>query len=154
MSNNFEYFSQSIYCVVGRFVVFPWRCPLWVLFLSSACPKSVSIVVFVVLLHAIVDYSTDAVFPAEIDQAKENSDMTQYGDKLTDGYSQTKWVAEQLILKASQRGLPVAVYRCGNISGDSRSAAWNKQDFVLSVLQGRIVSILFYILVSSNSTRC
>ena len=95
------------------------------------------------------------MFPAEIDQAKEKSDMTQYGDKLTDGYSQTKWVAEQLILKASQRGLPVAVYRCGNISGDSRSAAWNKQDFVLSVLQGELVFPFNYCINGvMQSVRC
>ena len=80
--------------------------------------------------------STDAVFPHNIPLAKENSDMTQYAGKLSDGYSQTKWVAEQIVLKAAQRGLPVSVFRCGNISGDSRTAAWNTQDFILSIIQG------------------
>ena len=31
----------------------------------------------------------------------------------------------------------MAVYRCGNISGDQETAAWNRQDFILSVLQGK-----------------
>ena len=39
--------------------------------------------------------------------------MTQYADKLEDGYSQSKWVAEQLVLKAMERGLPAAIYRPG-----------------------------------------
>lgn len=82
-------------------------------------------------------YSTDAVFPQSVTLGRENSDMTEYGNQLSDGYSQTKWVAEQIVLKSAQRGLPVAVYRCGNISGDSKTAAWNKQDFVLGIIQGR-----------------
>ena len=39
--------------------------------------------------------------------------MMQYPSMLTDGYSQSKWVAEQLVLKAMERGLPAAIYRPG-----------------------------------------
>lgn len=64
--------------------------------------------------------------------------MTVHHKDLTDGYSQTKWVAEQLVLKARSRGLPVAIYRLGNLSGDSVTAAWNPQDFNLLMLKSCI----------------
>jgi thioester reductase-like protein len=37
--------------------------------------------------------------------------MIAYADKLRSGYAQTKWVAEQLVMRAHDRGLPAAVYR-------------------------------------------
>ena len=59
------------------------------------------------------DFSTDAVFPHGLRDCAEDADMTPHAENLTDGYSQSKWVAEQLVLKAMERGLPAAVYRPG-----------------------------------------
>ena len=50
------------------------------------------------------------------------------------GYDRTKWVAEHLVSLAQQRGLPVAVYRAGFISGDSRSGIHNKMDPVAQMV--------------------
>lgn len=47
---------------------------------------------------------------------------------FTRGYDRTKWVAEHLVGLAQQRGLPVAMYRAGFISGDSRTGIHNKMD--------------------------
>ena len=58
-------------------------------------------------------YSTDAVFPHGLRDCPEDADMTSYCDRLDDGYSQTKWVAEQLVLRAMKHGLPATVYRLG-----------------------------------------
>ncbi|ELT91031.1 hypothetical protein CAPTEDRAFT_168750 [Capitella teleta] len=80
--------------------------------------------------------STDAVFPAGEQSCSETSDMNVYADRLTDGYSQSKWVGEQLVLKAIERGLPAAVYRLGNLSGESEHGVWNPQDFNLLMIQG------------------
>jgi thioester reductase-like protein len=62
----------------------------------------------------ILYYSTDAVFPAGLKDCKETDDAGSYHTQLHDGYSQTKWVAEQIVQKAGQRGIPVTIYRLGN----------------------------------------
>ncbi|XP_069130390.1 uncharacterized protein [Argopecten irradians] len=79
--------------------------------------------------------STDAVFPNGLKDCRENDDITPFCDQLTDGYSQSKWVAEQLISRADQRGIPVVIYRLGNMSGDMKQAYWNPQDLTLLMLK-------------------
>ena len=48
-----------------------------------------------------------------------------HADHLSVGYVESKWVAEQLLLQAAQQGLPVAIYRAADISGDRVHGAWN-----------------------------
>jgi amino acid adenylation domain-containing protein/thioester reductase-like protein len=48
-----------------------------------------------------------------------------HADHLSVGYVESKWVAEQLLLEAAARGLPVAIYRAADISGDRARGAWN-----------------------------
>ncbi|KAJ9589457.1 hypothetical protein L9F63_017318 [Diploptera punctata] len=84
-------------------------------------------------LHHI---STDAVFPQGLRDCAENEDMSKYANKLTTGYAQTKWVAEQLVLAAQEKGLPVAIYRCGNVGGSTKEASWNPADSILLMIQG------------------
>lgn len=55
--------------------------------------------------------STDAVFPVGLHDCAEDADMAQHKEQLTSGYAQSKWVSEQLVLKARKRGHPVAIYR-------------------------------------------
>ncbi|MFL6335539.1 MAG: thioester reductase domain-containing protein [Pyrinomonadaceae bacterium] len=47
---------------------------------------------------------------------------------LYGGYSQSKWVAEQLVIQARSRNLPACIYRPGIIIGDSRTGAWSTSD--------------------------
>ena len=55
------------------------------------------------------------------------------------GYQQTKWVAEQLIILAQQRGLPACIYRSSRISGHSQTGInGNIQDFLCILLKGCI----------------
>ena len=50
--------------------------------------------------------------------------------------SQSKWVAEQLVLGAQRRGLPASVVRLGRIGGSSRTGAFNEDDFLVLFLKG------------------
>ncbi|KAL9971921.1 hypothetical protein ACROYT_G018144 [Oculina patagonica] len=84
-------------------------------------------------LHYI---STDAVFPHGLSNCSEDADMKQYASQLDDGYSQSKWVAEQLVLRARTQGLPVVIYRLGNLSGDRERVQWNPIDFILLMIKG------------------
>ncbi|CAG2239852.1 unnamed protein product [Mytilus edulis] len=79
--------------------------------------------------------STDAVFPNGMKNCSEDDNIEDNHTELNDGYSQSKWVAEQLISRAGQKGLPVVIYRLGNMSGDRKQAFWNPLDFTLLVLQ-------------------
>ncbi|XP_070554169.1 uncharacterized protein [Ptychodera flava] len=84
-------------------------------------------------LHYI---STNGVVPSGLKNVSEDTDTVEFADKLTDGYNQTKWVAEKLVLNARERGLPIAIYRPGNLSGDSGHAAWNPMDSNLLLIRG------------------
>lgn len=61
-------------------------------------------------------------------------DITDVPEKLLDGYGQTKWVAEQLVLEAGRRGLPVKIHRAGTISGHSLTGAANAWDLLSAII--------------------
>ncbi|MYT32255.1 thioester reductase domain-containing protein, partial [Streptomyces sp. MspMP-M5] len=65
-------------------------------------------------------------------------DPTGPGEVLPSGYVQSKWVAEQVIEVARQRGLPVSVYRVHVISGDQLNGACQTRDFVWLSLKGMV----------------
>jgi thioester reductase-like protein len=48
-----------------------------------------------------------------------------HADHLSVGYVESKWVAETLLSRAAEQGLPVAIYRAADISGDREHGAWN-----------------------------
>jgi amino acid adenylation domain-containing protein/thioester reductase-like protein len=51
------------------------------------------------------------------------------------GYAQSKWVGEKLVMTARERGLPAAIYRFGRATWHSRSGAWNPNDALRHVLE-------------------
>ncbi|MFE4454560.1 amino acid adenylation domain-containing protein [Streptomyces sp. NPDC056796] len=55
---------------------------------------------------------------------------------LPDGYAQSKWVAEQLVGLARERGLPVTVHRPGRISGDTATGACQDRDLLWQLVKG------------------
>jgi amino acid adenylation domain-containing protein/thioester reductase-like protein len=78
--------------------------------------------------------STNGIFPAGGHRCEEDADLDGLAGARRDGYGQTKWVAEKLVRQAAERGLPVSVYRPGNISGHSISGISNPRDFLGAVI--------------------
>ncbi len=60
------------------------------------------------------------------------------GSKLTRGYTQTKWVGEQLVIAAQSRGIPASIYRPGMISGHSQTGAYHANDLMSRIIKGMI----------------
>jgi thioester reductase-like protein len=56
-------------------------------------------------------------------------------DGVIVGYSQSKWVAEKLVASARSRGMPVAVYRPGQVTGDSTNGVCHTDDVWCRVLK-------------------
>lgn len=59
-------------------------------------------------------------------------------DDMPLGYSKAKWVAEQLVSAARERGVPVTVHRPTQVWGDSRSGACQRNDFVWRFVIGSV----------------
>ncbi|PGH12717.1 hypothetical protein AJ79_04077 [Helicocarpus griseus UAMH5409] len=86
---------------------------------------------------ATVQYiSTNGVLPPSQKGWSEDTmlDVSEVPEKLLDGYGQTKWVAEQLVLEAGRRGLPVRIMRAGTISGHSVTGAANAWDLLSALI--------------------
>ena len=52
------------------------------------------------------------------------------------GYTQTKWVAEKLMMVAQSRGLPVTIYRPGMLTGHSQSGVVQTNDLMCRIIKG------------------
>ena len=80
--------------------------------------------------------SSNGVFPGGDDTPYlENNQIDDFVDRMEGGYNQAKWVAERLVWSAVSRGLPVCVYRPGNIGHDSRTGAVNPNDFLSLIIR-------------------
>eukprot|EP00040_Diaphanoeca_grandis_P023592 m.128593 g.128593 ORF g.128593 m.128593 type:complete len:1288 (+) comp29345_c3_seq1:30-3893(+) len=55
---------------------------------------------------------------------------------LTVGYAQSKWVAEKLMMKAMDRGVPGTIFRPGYVMGHSKTGVSNVDDYLARLLKG------------------
>jgi amino acid adenylation domain-containing protein/thioester reductase-like protein len=80
-------------------------------------------------LHYI---STTHVFTKEdaIDNHLSETLRPAHPEKLTSGYTQSKWVAEEMLQQAIAQGLDACIYRLGRIWGDHRLGNTQKNDFL------------------------
>lgn len=84
-------------------------------------------------LHYI---STAAIWPMGSELTFFESDPIDQGKLLNLGYDEAKWVGEQCLIHAMDRGLPVARYRPGEVGGDSESGRCVLNHFLFSALKG------------------
>lgn len=57
------------------------------------------------------------------------TELHDQGEDLPGGYFQSKWVNERILQMASNRGLPVNIYRIGDVKGDSENGLGDPQNF-------------------------
>ncbi len=66
-------------------------------------------------------------------------DIPTHFQSLDNGYNQSKWIAENLVKRAcAERGVPIGIYRLGNVSGHSKTGAWREEDAISRVILGCI----------------
>ena len=84
-------------------------------------------------------YDTDTTSTDSIIVAQEDVDLATVGTQLKEGYAQTKWVAERMCTIAESRGLPVSIFRPGNMAGSSTlKGSQNESDLNYLLLQGML----------------
>ena len=91
-------------------------------------------------VSAVHYVSTTSVFDdpyhAKQSVVLESDPLTQWKG-LSGGYPQSKWMAERLLMAAAkQRGVPVAIYRPGYVTGDCENGVWNTDDFQCRLIKG------------------
>ncbi len=67
----------------------------------------------------------------------DEEDELVYSPDLMIGYSQSKWVAEKLLLQARELGLTIDIFRLGRISSNS-NGVWNEKDMLYKVFESFI----------------
>lgn len=78
------------------------------------------------------------MIPQGLDNVGEDFDINTGKEKLSDGYGQSKYVAEQLVTRSQQRGLPAIIYRLGNQAAAVKTSYWNDRDFTYLLLKAVI----------------
>jgi thioester reductase-like protein len=81
------------------------------------------------------------VLPPDITDEVHIDEITPH--YLTNGYGQSKWVAEKLVAKANRLGLPVVIYRLGSMCSDAKTGACNPHD-LYTILFANILKIGCY----------
>ncbi|KAI8989661.1 acetyl-CoA synthetase-like protein [Trametes punicea] len=103
--------------------------------LTSPLPGGPS-VLFLSSIATTRNYSSDVPVPEDLDLGPEIA--------IGNGYSESKWVAEQIFHRAAQdTEVKAIVVRAGQLSGDTRVGGWNKTEWVPAMVRmGKILGCL------------
>ncbi|MBB5936418.1 amino acid adenylation domain-containing protein [Streptomyces zagrosensis] len=72
--------------------------------------------------------------PAEGGTVHEDTAL-RHPESLLLGYEESKWVAEQLIFQAAERGLPTSLYRPYDITGTQDRGLWNTDTLMCALVR-------------------
>ncbi|KAJ7732454.1 male sterility protein-domain-containing protein [Mycena metata] len=92
----------------------------------------------------LVFISSTSVLDTPFYQSPENQPVSETDELdgaregLPNGYSQTKWVAEQILREAGRRGLDGCVVRSCYVVGDRGTGACNTDDFIWRVVKASV----------------
>ncbi len=65
----------------------------------------------------------------------DESTPLDHADRISLGYPETKWVAENLVVEAGRRGLPVAVHRPYEVTGTVDRGVWNTDTMMCALFR-------------------
>jgi thioester reductase-like protein len=82
--------------------------------------------------------STAAVWPMGGTGRFAEDDDLNHQSRLDLGYYESKWVAEHIAFEARRRGLPVTIYRPGEVSGDSRHGRGILDHLMWAIVKGSL----------------
>lgn len=97
--------------------------------LRLACARQVKAVHFVSTIGIFPGYRGERVWPEQ---------RLTDAEEVVGGYRQSKWVADNLMLTARERGVPTHVYRLGAITGSQLTGACSPDTFINHLLKGCI----------------
>ena len=85
--------------------------------------------------------SSNGIFPGgDAAPYLENDQIDGFVDRMEGGYNQAKWVAERLVWSAMARGLPVCIFRPGNIGHHTSTGVVNPNDFQTLIIKACVRS--------------
>lgn len=71
---------------------------------------------------------------ADVGHLSEDDDV-DHVERMSMGYPESKWVAEKVLGLASERGVPVSVYRPYEITGNLQDGAWNTEAAIVALFK-------------------
>ncbi|WP_063756763.1 amino acid adenylation domain-containing protein [Streptomyces sp. NRRL F-5135] len=86
-------------------------------------------------VHFLSTVAVLAGFGAEGRREVDEDVPLAHADRLTMGYAESKWVAEGLLGRAARQGLPVAVHRPYEVTGDRLHGACNTETAICSLFK-------------------
>lgn len=87
------------------------------------------------VLHYVSSIATIAGFGIAGVRDVEEDTPLRFGERISLGYPETKWVAERLVAQAAQQGLAVSIHRPYEITGTCGGGVWNTDTMMCALFR-------------------